>query len=255
MARVSRSSRKPRKGAQRSGRRINLARWVAWGVAAVCVCAVLAVPVYRFFWHRGEVNQLQQGMALMPEAGCRACHGQANGLLRWRDDGAPLASMEAARDAILNGRERVGDLPAAMPAFGARLEGREWQSLLMASLALEAMVGVPGDPELAAGYDLALEQGCFGCHGILGCGGVANAGSLTGEVPGWYGGSFGARTAGEGGALGVLRDGARATGLPIPGVPGPLLAMPSFQGRVDSTEMQLLVRYVEWLRENPPVYR
>jgi mono/diheme cytochrome c family protein len=255
MARASRPPKKSKRSAPRPGLRPNLSRWALWATAALCVCAILAVPVYRLVWHRGEVNQLQQGMALMPEAGCLACHRQADGDLRWRDDGAPPASMEAARDAVLNGRDRVAGLPAAMPAFGGRLGAGEWQSLLMAALALEAMVGVPEDPELAAGYDVAVEQGCFGCHGLLGCGGVPNKGSLTGEVPGWYGAAFAARAEGDGGVLGVLREGARSTGLPIPGVPGPLLAMPSFDGRTDSTEMQLLVRYLEWLRDDPPVYR
>jgi len=254
MARVARSPKKSKRSVSRSGRRVNLSMWATWGVVALCVCAILAVPVYRLFWSRGEANQLEQGVALMPNLGCMACHLQRDGELRWRDDKGPPPSMEAARDAILNGRDRVPGLAAAMPAFGGRLDAREWQAVLTAAASLEGMVGVPEDPELAAGYDIAEEQGCFGCHGMLGCGGVANRGSLPGEVPGWYGNAFASQAGGEGGVETILRDGARATRLPIPGVPGPLLAMPSFEDRMDSTEMRLLARYVEWLRESPPLH-
>lgn len=146
-------------------------------------------------------------------------------------------------------------MPAAMPAFGGRVRAAEWQALLMAVLAREAMVGVPDDPELAAGYDIASDHGCFGCHGVLGCGGVVNRGSLAGRIPGWYGSAFEAGAGSAAGTVELLRSGTRARRLPVPGIPGPVLAMPSFDSRMDSTEMQLVARYVEWLRDDPPRYR
>lgn len=110
------------------------------------------------------------------------------------------------------------------------------------------LVGIPDEPELAVGYEIAVDAGCFSCHGPLGAGGVPAGGTLTGEVPGWHGRTFD----GDGGEASRIRlavtEGARQTTLPWARSRGDRLAMPAYAGVLDSTEIEAVVRYVEWVR-------
>jgi len=239
MARRARS-RRPARARRRA--------WGGWAALAVAGAAVAALPVYRAWWRSEEANPVREGLELLDEAACAACHRTGGGW-RWRGDGDGPASVEAVRDAVLNGRPRAAGFPAAMPAYATRLGAAERRAVVTAVAALEGLIGVPEDPELAAGHDVAAQMGCFGCHGPLGAGGVPNPGSLPGEVPGWLGRSLRARGA-EAGR--VLRDGSRPVRLPLPGFSGPLLEMPAYGDRLDSTELELLLGYVEWLAERPP---
>jgi len=220
--------------------------------AVLAVVAVTGVPTTRWFWARGEASPLARGVELLGEQGCVACHGDPSGSWRWRADGAPPASVEMIRDAVLNGRPGALSFPGPMPPMGGRLQVDEWRALVLAVGVLEGLVGVPEDPELASGYDIARQMGCFGCHGVLGAGGVPNPGSLTGRIPGWLGNTF-RRTLEEDGRLRqVILQGSPQARVPVPGVPGSLLAMPAWGERLDSVEVEILVRYLRWLHENPP---
>jgi len=99
---------------------------------------------------------------------------------------------------------------------------------------------------------VAVQMECFGCHGRLGSGGVSNPGSLSGGVPGWYGRSFLKAAAAPNGLERILREGAKSARVPVPWAPGPVLQMPAYGDRLDSTEIQLLTRYMRWLQEHPP---
>jgi hypothetical protein len=156
--------------------------------------------------------------------------------------------LEAVESAIRIGRPATVGVGPAMPAAVARpgstLEGR----LVLAVGATSGLVGVPDEPELEVGLEIARDAGCFGCHGPFGAGGVPAPGTVSGEVPGWYGRSPGD----HGGEAARIRravlEGARQPALPWARGRGARLAMPSYAGMLDSTETELLVRYVEWLR-------
>ncbi len=226
--------------------------WGGWAAAGVVVVLVLAVPVVRWAINRDEGNLLLDGFGVLEDAACVACHRQADGQWRWRTDGRPPASMEVIRDAIFNGRDAVPGFAEAMPSYAGRLEHEEWLGAQQAVGAMTGLVGVPEDPELAAGHDVARDMGCFGCHGPLGHGGITNPGSLSGLVPGWYGGRYRKAAQREGGIEAVIRNGSRPARLPVPGFKGPLLMMPAFGDRIDSTELEVLTRYLQWLHEHPP---
>ncbi len=220
--------------------------------AALVVVLLSAVPVARWWIQRDEGNLVQDGLEVLEEQGCQACHRGLDGAWRWRADGRGPVSLEVIRDAILNGRPAAEGFPVPMPPYSGRIEHPEWLAAQQAVGALTGLVGIPEDPELAAGHDVARDLGCFGCHGPLGAGGIGNPGSLAERVPGWYGAAFRRAEAEEGGMAGVIRDGSRPTRLPVPGLKGPLLTMPAFGSRLDSTEMGVLVAYLRWLHENPP---
>jgi len=227
-------------------------RWLGWTFAAVVVAAVLAVPVARWAIGRDEGNLLLDGFGELEDAACIACHRQPDGRWRWHADGTPPVSLEVIRDAIFNGRDAVPGFAEAMPAYAGRLEHEEWLGAQHAVAVLAGLEGVPEDPELAAGHDVARDMGCFGCHGPLGEGGVANPGSLAGRIPGWYGGRYRKAAEREGGIQAVIREGSRPIRVPVPGLAGPLLTMPAWGDRIDSTELEVLTAYLRWLHENPP---
>ncbi len=240
------------KSSTRGKRSVRPGRILAWVVTALVLVAVLALPVYRWWWGREDSSAVQRGVALLEAQGCTGCHREAGGGLLWRADGSLPPSLLVVRDAILNGRPAVGDRLQAMPAFGSRLGAGEWQDVAVAVGGMTGLVGVPEDQELAAGHDIAVQMGCFSCHGVLGGGGVANPGSLKGRVPGFFGPDFVAAQAA--GLEEILRRGSTPTHTPVPGLPGPVLSMPAYGDRLDSTELDLLVRYLGWLRENPPSF-
>jgi len=158
------------------------------------------------------------------------------------------------RDALMNGRGPAAGFPAAMPAYGGRLSAEEWQGAVLAVGTLVGLVGVPEDQELEAGRDVAVQMGCFACHGPAGAGGVLNSGSLAGSIPGWYGGRFRSAASRPGGVERLLREGTKQAGIPIPGLNPTVLAMPPLGNRLDSTEASLLLRYLEWVGAHPPKY-
>lgn len=120
--------------------------------------------------------------------------------------------------------------------------------MVLAVGATAGLVGIPDEPELAVGYEIAGDAGCFSCHGALGAGGIPAAGTIAGEVPGWHGRSF----KGDGGEASRIHeavvDGARQPTLPWARSRGSRLAMPAYTGVLDSTEIEAVVRYVEWVR-------
>jgi mono/diheme cytochrome c family protein len=225
-----------------------------WIVIAVVLALVAALPVYRWRWAKGERNPLGYGLEMLRQQGCVACHVTPEGHYRWRTDDSLPPSVEVIRDAVLNGRRVASGFPAKMPAYGARLTVEKWQGAVVAVAVLSGLVGVPEDPELGAGHDVALQMGCFGCHGALGAGGVANPGSLSGAVPGWYGKAYQRAVKAQGGLAQLLREGGQPHRVPFPGLPSPLLRMPAYGNQLDSTESSLLVGYIEWLNANPPAY-
>jgi len=250
---------KPKTSTKRAGRSRSsgkgVGRWSLWLWVLAAVAAIIlvgAIPGYRWWWHRAGSSELGRGLALMGSQGCTSCHRDAGGCWIWRTDGRMPASADAIRDAVLNGRPAVAGFPAGMPAYASRLQVGQWRQLVIAAGALSGVVGVPEDAELAAGRDIVVQMGCGSCHGVLGGGGIPNPGSLAGEVPGWYGPDFGRLLADDGALEATVREGGHQRRSLVPGVPPPLLNMPGYGGRLDSMELDLLVRYVEWLHDNPP---
>ena len=249
MARATKSkkTRAKRSAAASRAARHRLIVWLFFGVIAA---VIVALPAYRWRWRRVGSNAVQTGRELFRQQGCVACHRTHAGGLRWRADEATPASLEVIRDALLNGRPvETGFDVGAMPPYGRRLTRRARNDLGLAVGALTGLVGVPQDQELAAGHDVATQMRCFRCHGPLGSGGVANPGSLPGVVPGWMRKGAGAALASPEAFAALLENGAKPRRVPLPWMPGPVLNMPAFGSKLDSTESDLLRRYLVWLHE------
>ncbi len=249
---VPRPTKSQRVKATRSSRpaRSHRNRLIPWLFISTVIVLLMALPGYRWVWRREGSNAIRTGLELIGRQGCVACHRTPAGSLRWRADGAMPGSMESVRDAIADGRPAETGLDVGMmPAYGRRLTARSRNDLALAVGALTGLIGVPRDPELAAGRDIARQMGCFRCHGSLGSGGIANPGSLVGTVPGWFRKDAMATLASPGAFVALLDAGARPPRIPLPWMSGPALTMPAFGARLDSTEMELLRRYLVWLSQ------
>jgi mono/diheme cytochrome c family protein len=102
------------------------------------------------------------------------------------------------------------------------------------------------------GRKLAVNLGCFGCHGPSGIGGVANPGSRTGFVAPWDGNQFAELSANDEEMRDWILMGqmpARLQGTPLEAqLAGQILQMPAYASQLSEDETDKLVFYINWLR-------
>lgn len=98
------------------------------------------------------------------------------------------------------------------------------------------------------GFQVALENGCFSCHGPNGIGGVANPGNEDGEVPGFAEGMPMMWASSEDELREYILDGAPARKRDDPEyvkeIEGWLLRMPAYRGYLDDGEVDDLIAYI-----------
>jgi mono/diheme cytochrome c family protein len=236
--------------------RRHLRRWLAGGTIAVASLAgALAWTL------RGHVlpehAPMERGLRAARALGCWDCHRDAARGGRLADAGAP--SLLAGRpdpDAL------VRSLRAAPhdPALDARQVADLAAWLAVARLEAERADGRAAAAHAVGAAERLARRNCFGCHGELGQGGVANPGSLKGYVPGFFGRDYDLLT--HDGDPAVVRqwivDGEPAffrSGLH----PGPWLTarqqvrMPAYRGLLRPGEVDALVRYLTLLRALGPL--
>jgi len=95
------------------------------------------------------------------------------------------------------------------------------------------------------GERIALEQGCFACHGPEGRGGVADPGARSGIVPGWDGPTVATFAIDEAEVVESILDGkpARLRDVDIHAGRKPLLPMPAYRGRISERDLADLMEY------------
>lgn len=95
------------------------------------------------------------------------------------------------------------------------------------------------------GERIALEQGCFTCHGPEGKGGVSDPGARSGVVPGWDGPTVATYARNEAEVIEWILEGrpARLQNADLHAGRNPLLPMPAYRGRIDPGEMADLLAY------------
>jgi mono/diheme cytochrome c family protein len=143
---------------------------------------------------------------------------------------------------------------APMPAYERDLTARQLEDLVAYVLAVSGWR--PEIPDRAfEGRKLAQRLGCFGCHGPSGMGGVANPGSLKGQIPPWDGDEFTKLVRDEQelrewileGTLQRLQDNAAARYF----LDRQKTRMPAYHDHISDAELNLLVDYIQWLRQGP----
>ncbi len=224
-------------------------RPVGWVLLAGLLLLVSLPVATRWRWRQAERSDLGDAVAAVEEHACLACHRTAGGSLRWRAYGEAPVSINDVRSALDNGRPVAPGFGGPMPAYGGDTSRKTIDRLVLGVGVWVGLVARPLDSALEVGRDIAIEMGCFGCHGPLGAGGVVNPGSASGLAPGFFGAVFrDVRQAAEG-LVPIIREGSVADAAWWSPWRRPTLAMPAFGDRLDSTELELLVRYLEWLAD------
>jgi mono/diheme cytochrome c family protein len=185
----------------------------AIGLALALGFAAIAYSMAR----TGSSTPYTRGAALVSDLGCIACHGGpgAAALANPSHDSAiadgtvpPLigCAVDASQFAewvLLGAPDRLRASPRwrathaaraiQMPAFQGHLDDLEVADIRAWALIAARSQARPS-PAATARWSraeaLAAQHGCFACHGELGQGGMANPGSLTGEIPALVGADF-----------------------------------------------------------------
>ena len=151
-----------------------------------------------------------------------------------------------------------------MPAYGSSLSSEEVDDLLAYIMLAQYAYAPKEQDERSDGEKLARAYGCFGCHGMLGQGGVSNPLSLKDYIPGFFGRDFDELTQ-HGDRAEVqawIRDGASLRFLEQ-NVLGwkaaryyterQVIPMPAFKDFLTDQELDTLVDYVLELRQGGPL--
>jgi mono/diheme cytochrome c family protein len=234
-------------------------------VAVLCVAAVCGIIAVRW-WRSANIGSVQRGADLVVAQGCQGCHGGSGDapvsarsfreldvvdeatLREWILDGMPRSVRE---DREL--REALDAKVIRMPAWRGRLSDGQVDDLVVHLRAL-AGADLPDDPAVRAGYAVAEQLGCFGCHGPGGRGAGRNPGSLKGYIPPWDGPDFAELVANERELREWILDGRprrlQANRLARFFLDRQVIRMPAFRGHVKEEELQALEIYIGWLRRS-----
>ena len=240
----------------------------------------LALIAALFFAYavRPRLPAAERGHRLAQQTGCFACHGDGGldgaanpgrddrtvpgfrddvmmyaksleEIRQWIHDGVTVAK---SRSQTWRGQRQRGAM--RMPAFRKRLTDPRIADLT-AYVAAVAGMPEPESPEAARGLERAGSLGCIGCHGAGGRLAPINPGSLKGYVPSWDSDDFAE----------LVRDRAEFQDWVEHGVSRRLdrnpfarfflrravLHMPAYRGRLESSDIDDLWTYVQWLRALP----
>jgi len=140
-------------------------------------------------------------------------------------------------------------MPGPMPVFAGRVGKGTQDRLVFGSEIYAGLITISDEPEVRIGLTIADEMGCFDCHGPMGAGGVANSGTVGGQVPGFYGASFARQSESLDGIEGIVRDGRTARRAWWTPWKRPAHDMPAYGDRLDSVEIQLLAHAIRSLND------
>ena len=215
-------------------------RSVRWLILVAVILVAGAPSIHRNLWRWGERSERGAAVEAFSANGCLTCHPRSDAGLRWRSDGESPKSSADIKDALERGRPAVSGMPGPMPAVAGRVGKGTLGRLVLGSEIYAGLITISDEPEVRIGLTIAAEMGCFDCHGPLGAGGVANPGTVGGQVPGFYGTSFARQSESLDGIEGIVRDGRPAQRAWWTPWKRPALDMPAYGDRLDSVEIQLL---------------
>ncbi len=253
-----------------NGRRL----WMALLVGVILVeAAAIGLLSAREYWRgRSEGMPVVRGRAVADRLGCFGCHGPGGaapipnpgargGKVPGWTGGTWMmynADEEDVRGWILDGhpagREPDSGALIPMPAYRGEISDADLDDLVAYVLAV-SQFGRPEGAEIAAGRSVANRFGCFGCHGPEGRGLIENPLSFKGYIPPWDGDDYLelVRDADEfrqwvrNGISDRFRDNPAARAF----VDRQVVPMPAYGDAITDEELNQLLAYVGWVRDNP----
>jgi mono/diheme cytochrome c family protein len=252
-------------------------RWWPWGLLLVLVTenAWLVYPRLRDLAVRVERDPIRHGREVAATMGCFSCHGPS-GMGGVPNPGSEFETVpgfreqtpmmfvhddDDIREYILDGapaakrqresyRKDIAAQAIRMPAFRGWMNGEEVEALVAYIRASSGLL-LPDDPQLARGEELMRKNGCFGCHGEMGSGGLPNPGSFKGYVPGFIGPDFADLVRNDEELKTWIREGniPRLTNHPIASryLAGQRIQMPAYKTFLSDWDVDAVAAYVRWL--------
>lgn len=246
-----------------------------WLVGFGLLTLAWAYPSLRDLALGIEVTAAERGYQVALRSGCFTCHGPdgVGGVKNpgSEDDevpgftgGVPMmwaSSEDELREYILDGaparkrndpawREKIQGWLLVMPAYRRHLSTSEVEDLIVYLRAVSGLVALPDDL-VSRGHELAVELGCFHCHGPMGARGPANPGSFKGYIPGWWGEDFRELVRDDEELREWIRDGsiARLRDNPLARrfLRRQRVYMPAYGPFLKEGQMEALVAYVNWV--------
>ncbi len=173
----------------------------------------------------------------------------------WKDDVKPEVKVYRASEF---GKDWVHELGVGgivkMPAYEGLFSDEELEDLL-AFVKLMSESKKPISELELKGRDLASSLGCMGCHGPDGRGGISNPGSFKGYIPPWDGDDYAELVRNEDelrqwileGKIDRLEKNPLATYF----THGQTIQMPAFENVLRDGDLEAIIAYINWLRDNP----
>lgn len=168
----------------------------------------------------------------------------------WILDGAPGrllhdSSYVARREAML----------IRMPAYRGRVGGAELDDLVAYVTSVSGAIKPEEGTAAAEGRSLAVEHGCFACHGPEGRGILRNPGSFKGYIPPWDSGDYSDLVRGPeefrewvaSGEIGRFRRNPAAAYF----LDHQAIRMPAFRAQLKDEEIDEIRAFAEWVRSLP----
>jgi mono/diheme cytochrome c family protein len=251
-------------------------------LALAATLLVIGLPPMRSLVLSIEEAPAVRGERLAGELGCFSCHGPSGlGGVANHKAKTPFVPGFSGEHGLVHSKSRydlksfiVDGAPAWRKKDPAYVEDVKWAALRMPAYAdvlseeeAEDLVAyvwlasqhdamVPSDPLARRGAEVAREQGCFHCHGPLGVGGKPNPGSLKGYIPGFWGGDFDELVRDDGELREWIESGQleRIADDPIGKrfFRRQRVAMPPFGQFLSTEDIDALIAFVRWLREEGP---
>jgi mono/diheme cytochrome c family protein len=256
-------------------------RWLTRFLAVIGALAVVSLLAYGLFkgWRRKNVGRVQRGYEVADRQGCFSCHGPG-GIKGMANPGhaeeevppwsGGLMTMYAESEAeirewILDGLpRRIRDDPAQMKLReNAAIEMPKWRGIitdrelddLVAYVKAMGDFEKPKDEKADEGRRIAERFGCFNCHGPQGRGATPNARAFKGYIPSWDGKDFPELAANDAEIREWILDGVarrigenKAARFFLDRQP---IKMPAYRGYVKDEEVDRMVDYIHWVRQNP----
>lgn len=237
--------------------------------------AYLAWPVARDIVMPPYASEVDQGRALAEELGCFNCHGPGGrgGVPNPGSKGGEVPSFHEGtlmmyvhgdqdlREYILDGapakklarpayQAEMAAQAIRMPAYRGWVSDRQVAALVAYLRAASDLLG-PAEEPAARGAELALEKGCFACHGELGSGGLPNPGSLKGYIPGFGGPDYDELVQNDEELRAWITKGGIPRLLDDPAarffIDRQRVQMPAFESHLSAEEVDALIAYIKWI--------
>lgn len=236
----------------------------------ILIIVFIAIGLFNERMRKPEQTSFARGYRIALDNGCFHCHGPSGTMGVPNPNSKPedVPSWQGGTAMMyIFGPDDIehwvldGGIPSQkpdtaaliqMPAYRDVLSREEFEDLKIYLEAVMEIVTID-DPLAERGYNIAENNGCFGCHGPYGMGGGKNPGAFKKYIPGWEGADYAElvhnkkelREWIENGYLQRIEHNAIARFF----TKDQVIKMPGYIDVLDIEEIEAIEYYIDWLRQ------